>query len=68
MAGCLVPGSDLTVEGVYVGRARAGFLDVLRRMGADIELTMLDDTTADIRARALVAGRARSWGERRCPG
>ncbi len=52
VAGSLVPGSDLTVEGVYVGRARAGFLDVLRRMGADIELTMLDDTTADIRVRA----------------
>jgi len=57
VAGCLVPGSDLTVEGVYVGRARGGFLDVLRRMGADIELTMLDATTADIRARhsSLVA-------------
>jgi len=51
VAGCVVPGSDVTVEGVYVGRARAGFLDVLARMGADIELTMLDETTADIRAR-----------------
>lgn len=51
VAGCLVPGSDLTVEGVYVGRARAAFLEVLRRMGADVEVTMLDDTTADIRAR-----------------
>jgi 3-phosphoshikimate 1-carboxyvinyltransferase len=57
IAGCVVPGSDVTVEGVYVGRARAGFLDVLRRMGADLTVTMTDPTTASIRARssALVA-------------
>ena len=54
VAACLVPGSDLTVEGVYVGPQRAGFLDVLRRMGADVEVVGLDpDTTvADIRARS----------------
>ncbi|GAC1537702.1 MAG: 3-phosphoshikimate 1-carboxyvinyltransferase [Acidimicrobiales bacterium] len=51
VAASIVPNSDVTIEGVYVGRARAGFLDVLRRMGADIELTMVDETTADIRAR-----------------
>ena len=53
VAACLVPGSDLTVERVYVGPHRAGFLDVLRRMGADVELVDLDPTTtvADIRAR-----------------
>jgi 3-phosphoshikimate 1-carboxyvinyltransferase len=50
VAACIVPGSDVTVEGVYVGRARAGFLDVLRRMGASIEVTMRDATTADVRA------------------
>jgi len=50
VAGCVVPGSDVTVEGVYVGRARAGFIDVLRRMGAAVEVTMVDDTTADVRA------------------
>ncbi len=51
VAACIVPGSDVTVEGVYVGRARATFIDVLRRMGADIELTPVDATTADVRAR-----------------
>lgn len=51
VAACIVPGSEVVVEGVYVGRARAGFVDVLRRMGADIEVTMLDATTADIAAR-----------------
>jgi len=52
VAACIVAGSDLTVEGIYVGRARAGFLDVLRRMGADIEITMTDATTADVRVRS----------------
>jgi 3-phosphoshikimate 1-carboxyvinyltransferase len=62
VAACIVPGSDLTLERVYVGRARACFLDVLRRMGADVEVVHHDATTADIRVRAaelhgtLVAG------------
>ena len=37
VAACVVPGSAVTVERVYVGRGRRGFLDVLARMGADIE-------------------------------
>jgi len=37
VAGCIVPESALTVEGVYVGATRRGFLDVLTRMGASIE-------------------------------
>jgi 3-phosphoshikimate 1-carboxyvinyltransferase len=56
VAGCVVDGSDVTVEDVYVGRARAGFLDVLRRMGADIDVVMRSATTADIRARASELG------------
>jgi 3-phosphoshikimate 1-carboxyvinyltransferase len=35
---CIVPGSDLVVERIYLGPARAAFLEVLRRMGADITL------------------------------
>ena len=37
VAGCLVPDSVITVEAVYVGAARRGFLDVLTRMGASVE-------------------------------
>jgi 3-phosphoshikimate 1-carboxyvinyltransferase len=53
VAACIVRGSDLTVERVYVGPGRAGFLDVLRRMGGDIEITDRDrdSSTATIRAR-----------------
>jgi 3-phosphoshikimate 1-carboxyvinyltransferase len=47
VAAAIVPGSDLVVEGVYLGRARAGFLDVLARMGADIER----EGEGDLRAR-----------------
>lgn len=53
VAACITPGSDLTVENVYVGPQRAGFIDVLRRMGADVELVDHDPraTVAGIRAR-----------------
>jgi 3-phosphoshikimate 1-carboxyvinyltransferase len=34
---CIVPGSEIVVERVYVGAGRRGFLDVLVRMGADLE-------------------------------
>jgi len=37
VAATLVPGSRVTVERVYVGRGRRGFLDVLLRMGAHLE-------------------------------
>ena len=49
VAACLVPGSDVVVEDVYVGQARAGFLDVLRRMGADVEVVA---DGREVRARA----------------
>lgn len=53
VAACVTPGSDLTVEHIYVGPGRAGFLDVLRRMGADLETVDADaaTSTASIRAR-----------------
>jgi len=53
VAACITFGSDVTVERVYVGAGRTGFLDVLTRMGADIELVDKDagSSTATIRAR-----------------
>ncbi|MEO5678056.1 MAG: 3-phosphoshikimate 1-carboxyvinyltransferase, partial [Acidimicrobiales bacterium] len=51
VAACLVPGSEVTVESVYVGRARAGFLDVLIRMGADLVVEATGPSTASITAR-----------------
>ena len=56
VAACVVPGSQVTVERVYVGRGRRGYLDVLSRMGASLEevpATGPDDlaATADVVAR-----------------
>jgi 3-phosphoshikimate 1-carboxyvinyltransferase len=51
VAAVITPGSQLTIERVYVGRARAGFLDVLKRMGADIDVDMVGDHLADIHVR-----------------
>ena len=37
VAACIVPGSEVVVDDVYIGPARTGFLDVLAGMGADVE-------------------------------
>jgi 3-phosphoshikimate 1-carboxyvinyltransferase len=47
VAACLVPGSDVTVDGVYLHPTRSAFLDVLARMGAEVEQT----GPAQVRAR-----------------
>jgi 3-phosphoshikimate 1-carboxyvinyltransferase len=49
VAASLVPGSDLVVEDLYLGPTRSGFLDVLTRMGADLEV---DEETGSVRVRA----------------
>ncbi len=38
VAGSIVPGSELVVESFYAGPERNGFLGVLERMGADLEV------------------------------
>jgi 3-phosphoshikimate 1-carboxyvinyltransferase len=50
VAACVTPGSDLLLEDVYVGQGRAGFVDVLLRMGAPLKLLNQDPVrhTADI--------------------
>jgi len=54
-AAVIVPGSDVTVEGVLVNPARTGFYQTLREMGADItfenEREECGEPVADIRAR-----------------
>jgi 3-phosphoshikimate 1-carboxyvinyltransferase len=57
VAACIVPGSDVTMERIYVGPGRRGFLDVLTRMGADIDEVAVTGpgdlaATATIRARS----------------
>jgi len=54
VAACITPGSDLLLEDVYVGRGRAGFVDVLLRMGARLELVDQDPVrrTAGIHVRS----------------
>ncbi|MHB1964281.1 MAG: 3-phosphoshikimate 1-carboxyvinyltransferase [Acidimicrobiales bacterium] len=52
VAACLVPGSEVTVTGVYGGPARRGFLDVLRRMGARVAVRPAGEGTVDVVAGA----------------
>lgn len=67
VAASVVPGSDVTLERVYLGPGRAGFVDVLARMGADVELDWRDDQAADVRVRAAPL-RATEVGGAEVPG
>jgi 3-phosphoshikimate 1-carboxyvinyltransferase len=69
VAACIVPGSDLVVEHTYVGPARAGFVGVLQRMGADLVVERFDEATrtADLHARHAPL-RATSVGGAEIPG
>jgi 3-phosphoshikimate 1-carboxyvinyltransferase len=53
---CITPGSDLVVEDVCLNPTRIGFVDVLRRMGADVEVVVKEERggepVGDIRATA----------------
>jgi 3-phosphoshikimate 1-carboxyvinyltransferase len=48
VAGCVVPGSRVEVEGIYQGPARLGYISVLQRMGAQVTVTSAPDGTATI--------------------
>jgi 3-phosphoshikimate 1-carboxyvinyltransferase len=56
VAGLIVPGSDVTVEGVGLNPTRAGALDALRAMGADLDVAVTGDAMGEpvgrVRARA----------------
>ncbi|MCB6366984.1 3-phosphoshikimate 1-carboxyvinyltransferase [Intestinibacillus massiliensis] len=43
VAGCIVPGSELTIRNVGVNPTRTGILDVLRDMGANITMSNIKD-------------------------
>jgi 3-phosphoshikimate 1-carboxyvinyltransferase len=59
-AALIVPGSEVTIEGVLVNSTRTGFYTTLREMGADISFTeeRIDggEPVADIRVRHLSQG------------
>lgn len=52
VAATVTPGSDIRVEGLYRGRGRDGFLDVLARMGADLDVVERGPNLVDLEVRA----------------
>jgi 3-phosphoshikimate 1-carboxyvinyltransferase len=56
----IIPGSDVTVQGVGVNPTRTGILDVMNRMGADIQLLNrreeAGEPVADIRVKSAPLG------------
>ncbi|MBJ6750481.1 3-phosphoshikimate 1-carboxyvinyltransferase [Geomonas anaerohicana] len=55
VAGSIVPGAELVIKGVGINPTRTGIIDILKGMGADLELLNVRDETgepvADIRVR-----------------
>jgi 3-phosphoshikimate 1-carboxyvinyltransferase len=47
VAACLIAGSDVHLEGVGLNPTRTGLLDVLRRMGADIQIEETGEETGE---------------------
>lgn len=56
VAATIVAGSEVRIEHVYTGPGRLGFVDVLRRMGASIEVVPRDATTGDLVVRHAALG------------
>jgi 3-phosphoshikimate 1-carboxyvinyltransferase len=56
VAALITPGSDLTIESLACNPTRLGFVDVLRRMGGDIEISLAGERcgepVGDLRVRA----------------
>ncbi len=56
VAAAITPGSDLVLEGVSCNPTRTGFVTVMKRMGADIELTPTGEScgepTGELRVRS----------------
>ncbi|MFZ5587626.1 MAG: 3-phosphoshikimate 1-carboxyvinyltransferase [Thermodesulfobacteriota bacterium] len=60
-AAALIPGSDVIAEGVLLNPTRIGFLDVLRRMGADLSVERQGDEPEEWgRARVAFGPRLRA--------
>ena len=52
VAASITPGSELRIEGLYRGPGRGGFLDVLARMGADVDIVERGPNLVDLEVRA----------------
>ena len=53
VAAAITPGSEIVIDNVYVGPGRIGFVDVLRRMEADIDVSTADGIRGSIRVVGL---------------
>jgi 3-phosphoshikimate 1-carboxyvinyltransferase len=72
VAAAVVRGSDLVVEDVCLNPTRIGFVDVLRRMGASVELRVTEDRAGEpvgmLRARGSAELRGVEIGAQEIPG
>ncbi len=68
VAALIVPGSDVRIRGIGLNPTRTGLLEVLREMGAEMEIenprTVFGEPVGDVRVRASILQAGRVQGER----
>lgn len=52
VAALIIPKSEIVVKNVYIGELRSDFIDVLKRMGGDIQVDMHTVSSGDIYAKS----------------
>jgi 3-phosphoshikimate 1-carboxyvinyltransferase len=67
VAAALVPGSEITIEGVGVNPTRTGLLDVLGDMGAEITIAVGEGTGAQEGKKTADRGRSERQGDKETP-
>jgi 3-phosphoshikimate 1-carboxyvinyltransferase len=67
-AALTLPGSEVCIRGVGLNPTRSGFLDILRRMGADVEVSGVRENRIGEPVGDLIARHSRLWGTRVGPG
>jgi 3-phosphoshikimate 1-carboxyvinyltransferase len=63
-AALALPGSEVCIRGVGLNPTRSGFLDILRRMGAEVEVSGVRENRIGEPVGDLVSRHSRLWGTR----
>ena len=63
IAAAALPGSELTIENTLVNPTRCAYLDVLRRLGAEVEVESRRPALSGAEESADVTVRAAGWGD-----
>lgn len=52
VAGLIAPNSEIIVKNIYIGQLRSDFIEILRKMGADIDINYNSTSSGDVISRS----------------